>query len=124
MFASILTLAAGSTSSSGSAATSVLFLVVMVGALYMLMIRPQQRRARAQRALQSSVDVGDEVVTIGGIYGTVTEADDESVTIEIAHDVEVRFVKSAIAKKLVYDDDDDTSDETDEVEEQEADEAK
>jgi preprotein translocase subunit YajC len=83
---------------------SILFLVVMIGLLYMLMIRPQQRRARAQKELQSAIDVGDEVVTIGGIYGEVTEVDDETVVVEVADGVEVRFVRSAISRKLVFDD--------------------
>ncbi len=127
MFASILPMVAATSSgsSSGSAVTSLLFLVLMVGALYMLMIRPQQRRARAQRALQQGVEEGDEVVTIGGMYGTVTEVDDDNVTIEVADNIELRFVRSAIARKLVYDDDDQYEDEAEEEpEEQEADEAK
>ena len=101
MFASIL--AAGSTSSS-SGLISILFLVVMVGLLYMVMIRPQQRRARQQKQLQSEVGIGDEVVTIGGIYGEVTEVDDETVVVEIADGVEVRFIRNAIARKLIFDD--------------------
>jgi len=43
-------------------------------------------------------------MTIGGIFGTVQELDDESVTVEVAPNVEIRFVKSAISRKLVYDD--------------------
>ncbi len=91
-------------SSSGSGLLSIAFLVVMIGLLYMVMIRPQQRKQRQQRALQSSVDVGDEVVTIGGIYAEVTEVDDETVVLEIADGVFVRFVRSAISRKLVFDD--------------------
>ncbi len=108
MFASIL--AAGSTSSSSSGLISILFLVVMVGLLYMVMIRPQQRRARQQKQLQSEVGVGDEVVTIGGIYGEVTEVDDETVVVEIADGVEVRFIRNAIARKLLFDDEGGTTD--------------
>ncbi len=85
--------------------TSLLFIVLMIAVFYFLLIRPQQRRARGQRSLIDSLDVGDEVVTIGGMHGTITEMDDEGVIIEIAPDVEVRFVKSAIARKLVFDDD-------------------
>jgi preprotein translocase subunit YajC len=79
-------------------------LLTLVPLIYMLMIRPQQRKARAQRALQSAVEPGDEVVTIGGIYGEVSEVDDETVVVEIADGVEVRFVRSAIARKLVFQD--------------------
>jgi preprotein translocase subunit YajC len=101
VFASTLAATQGNSS---SGLISILFLVVMVGLLYMVMIRPQQRRARQQKELQSAIDVGDEVVTIGGIYGEVTEIDDETVVVEIADQVEVRFIRSAIARKLVFDD--------------------
>jgi preprotein translocase subunit YajC len=105
VFASmILVLAATTQSTSGAGLGLLLPMVLMVGLLYMVMIRPQQRKARAARTLQSAVERGDEIVTIGGIYGEVTEVDDETVVVEIADGVEVRFVRSAIARKLVFDD--------------------
>jgi preprotein translocase subunit YajC len=92
-------------SSSGGGATATLLFVVLMGAVfYLLLIRPQQRRQRQQRALIQSVEVGDEVMTTAGIYGTVRELDDESVTIEVTPGVDIRFTKGAIARKLVYDD--------------------
>jgi len=69
-----------STSSSGSF-TFILFLVVIGLAGYFLLLRPQQQRARRQRANQSEIAVGDEILTIGGIVGTVLELDAERVTI-------------------------------------------
>ena len=104
MFASIIQVLAATTQSSASPLVTLLPLILMVGLLYMVMIRPQQRKARAARTLQSAVERGDEIVTIGGIYGEVTEVDDETVVVEIADGVEVRFVRSAIARKLVFDD--------------------
>src|SRR5213593_2590188 len=92
-------------SSSGSSFSLIFFLVAMVAVFYFLLIRPQQRRQRQQRSLIESVEVGDEIMTIGGIFGTVQELDDESVTVQVAPNVEIRFVKSAISRKLVYDDD-------------------
>jgi preprotein translocase subunit YajC len=97
------TLAATQSNASGSF-ISILFLVVMIGLLYMVMIRPQRRKQQQQRALQSSIDVGDEVVTIGGIYAEVSEVDEETVVLEIADGVEVRFARGAISRKLVFDD--------------------
>jgi len=106
------------TSSSGSGTVQlVFFLVLMVAVFYFLLIRPQQRRQRQQRALIESVEVNDEVMTIGGIFGTVREMDDESVTVEVAPNVEIRFVKSAISRKLVYDDDEEEGDGAGEEEE-------
>jgi preprotein translocase subunit YajC len=99
---SITPLAAASSGSGGSVSL-VVFLLLMGGVFYFLLIRPQQRRQRQQRALIQSVAVGDEVMTIGGIYGTVRELDDESVTLEVAPGMDIRFTKTAIARKLVYD---------------------
>ena len=100
----LVSILAATQSASGSGLLSIGFLVVMIGLLYMVMIRPQQRKQRQQRALQATVDVGDEVVTIGGIYAEVSEVDDETVVLEIADGVFVRFVRSAISRKLVFDD--------------------
>jgi preprotein translocase subunit YajC len=87
----------------GDALSLFLPLVAMVGIFYFLLIRPNQRRQRAQRDLLQSLDVGDEVITIGGVYGTIREIDDEAVTLEVDDDVRIRFVKSAVARKLVFD---------------------
>ena len=106
-------------SSGGSSGAAVLLpLVLMGGIFYFLLIRPQQRRSRQQRALIDSLDVGDEVITIGGLYGTIREVDDESISLEVAPGTELRFVKSAIARKLVFDDEvvDDTEGEEEDSE--------
>lgn len=103
MLSPITPLAANSTGSY----SSLIFLVLMVVLFYLLLIRPQQRRARQQRELLSNVEVGDEVVTIGGMHGTVREVDEGEVVLEIADGVDVRFLKSAIARRLVFDDVDD-----------------
>jgi preprotein translocase subunit YajC len=87
-------------SSSGGSALPLLFGILLIGAMYFLFIRPQQRRNRAIQAMQSTLGVGDEVMTGSGIYGTVVEIDDESGTIdlEIAPDVTVKFARGAVAK--------------------------
>lgn len=79
--------------------TFLISLVLMVGIFYFLLIRPQQRRARQQRNLLGSLNVGDEVITIGGIFGRITEIDDESVTLDVGAG-QVRFIRQAIARKL------------------------
>lgn len=99
-------LAASNGSSSGGAFTTVLFIGFMFVIFYMLLIRPQRRRQQAQRQLIESLDVGDEVVTLGGMYGTIRALDDESVTLEVAPSVDIRFARGAIARKLVYDQED------------------
>jgi preprotein translocase subunit YajC len=93
---------AQSSSSGGSSALSLLLpLVLMGGIFYFLLIRPQQRRTRAQRDLLSSLDVGDEVVTIGGMHGVIRSFDDETVTLEVSPGVDLKFLRGAIARKLV-----------------------
>ncbi len=87
-------------------------LLLIFAAMYFLMIRPQQRRARSQRELIESIEVGDEVVTVGGMYGVVRELDDDSVTVEVSPGTSIRFVKSAIARKLVLDEEEYEDEET------------
>jgi preprotein translocase subunit YajC len=103
----MLTLIAASSSSSGSnPLVAFLPLILMGGIFYLLLIRPQQRRVRAQQALVNAVEVGDEVMTTAGIFGTITEIDDDegTVTVEIAPGTRVRMVKSGISRRLTEDD--------------------
>ncbi|HYH28520.1 MAG TPA: preprotein translocase subunit YajC [Actinomycetota bacterium] len=79
-------------------------LLGMVVIFYFLLIRPQQRRARQQRELVQSLEVGDQVVTIGGMHGTIRELNDEDVTLEVSPGTSVRFVRQAIARKFVLED--------------------
>ena len=91
-------------------------MLLLLGAIfYFLLIRPQNQRARAQMQMQSELDVGDEVVTTAGIYGTITEIDDDFgiITVEVAPNTEIRFSKAAVAQRLV---DEDEIDDEDEVE--------
>jgi preprotein translocase subunit YajC len=64
------------------------------------MIRPRQRQLRAQQRQMAALEVGDEIVTAGGLYGTVRRIDDEEVRVEIAPQLEVRIAKRAIAGVL------------------------
>ena len=101
---------------SPNALVGLLPLLLMGVVFYFLLIRPQNQRRRAQMEMQSNVDVGDDVVTTAGIYGTITEIDEDygTVMLEIAPNTEIRVSRAAIAQRLV-DEDDDHQDE-DEVE--------
>jgi preprotein translocase subunit YajC len=93
----------------GGSALSLLVPLGLMGVLfYFLLIRPQQRRARAQRDLISSVEVGDEIMTAGGILGTVTamDEDDELLTVEVAPGTRIRVVKRAVSQRFVEEDED------------------
>lgn len=98
----------------GGNVTFLISLALMVAIFYFLLIRPQQRRARQQRELVSSLAVGDEVVTIGGMFGTIQDMDDESVTLDVGSGTRVRFVKQAVARKFVQEDVEDKEEEASE----------
>jgi preprotein translocase subunit YajC len=85
----------------GGNVTFLISLALMVAIFYFLLIRPQQRRARQQRELVGSLTVGDEVVTIGGMFGTIAAMDDESVTLDVGSGTRIRFLKQAVARKFV-----------------------
>ena len=108
--------------SSGSAGLfTFLPLILLVAVMYFLMIRPQQRRRREAQELQSRLGAGDEVVTIGGLYGTIVEADDETVTLEIAPGVHARYARPAIARVISRAESEEEEEE--EYEEEEADQS-
>src|SRR5436305_1280480 len=92
-------IAAGSTGSSST--TLLISLALMVVVFYFLLIRPQQRRARSQRDLVEQLGVGDEIITVGGMFGTIRALDDESVTVEVATGTQIRMLKSAVLRKYV-----------------------
>jgi preprotein translocase subunit YajC len=79
---------------------SLIFLVLMVGVFYFLLIRPQQRRMKAMQSLQSSLQLGDEVITSAGFFGTIRRFDGEVVTIELSPGVEARVNRRAISGKV------------------------
>ena len=77
----------------------IIFPLLMVG-MYLLLVRPQQKRLKAQRELIASVAVGDEVVTAGGIIGTVRVLTDDRIFLEVADGVELRVLRGAISRTI------------------------
>jgi preprotein translocase subunit YajC len=77
----------------------IIFPLLMVG-MYMLLVRPQQKRLKAQRELIASIAVGDEVVTAGGIIGTVRVLTDDRIFLEVADGVELRVLRGAISRTI------------------------
>ncbi|WP_089296947.1 preprotein translocase subunit YajC [Actinoplanes regularis] len=78
----------------------VLPFILIIGVMYLLVIRPQQKRRREAMELQNKLGAGDEIVTIGGLHGTVVSVEDDVVTLEIAPDVQVRFARQAISRVI------------------------
>ena len=75
-------------------------LVAMFALLWLFLIMPQRRRAQAQRELLSSVAVGDEILTVGGLIGRVRSADDQELRLEVAPDMQVRVARRSVAAIL------------------------
>jgi preprotein translocase subunit YajC len=72
-------------------------MLVIFGAFYFLLIRPQQKRQKAHTALVSGLSVGDEVVTAGGLLGRITGVSDHYATLQIADNVEIKIQKSTVS---------------------------
>ena len=75
----------------------VIILIAVFGLMWLLLIRPQRRRQLQQARMQDEVGVGDDVLTAGGIHGTVREIEDEIVHVEIAPGTTVRLDRRAVA---------------------------
>jgi preprotein translocase subunit YajC len=92
---------AASSSKSGSSSFTFLILIVLVFVgFYFLMIRPQRRRQQAVQQQQKTVSPGARVRTTAGMYATVVAVDGDDVILEVAPDVEVRYIKRAIMEVL------------------------
>ena len=73
-------------------------MIIVMGIFYVLLILPQQRRQKQLRAMLSALKNGDKVVTSGGIYGTISGIDGDTVILKIADQVKIRVARSAIAQ--------------------------
>jgi|SRR5579871_185256 len=96
--AAAATTTTGGHSSGGS--VFFLFIVLALAAMWLIVIRPQRRKQRAQQSMQTELAVGDEILTAGGVYGTVTSVGEDEVRLEIAPNVEIRLARRAIAAQL------------------------
>lgn len=78
-----------------------IYILIFIGLIYLVGVRPQQRRRRELETIMGRLSAGDEVVTVSGIYGTVTEVEDgETLLLEVAADTDIRVAKASIARVL------------------------
>lgn len=76
-----------------------IYILIFIGLIYLVGVRPQQKRRRELENILSRLGPGDEVVTVSGIYGTVTEVEDgETLLLEVAEDTDIRVAKTSIAR--------------------------
>lgn len=93
---------AGEAEGAGGSAWQVLLLYALIigGLFYLLMIRPQRTRMRRHQTLVDSLKVGDEVTTIGGIYGRIEFMDEQSAVIQVEGGGRLRVARRALASKV------------------------
>ncbi|MDT8440541.1 MAG: preprotein translocase subunit YajC [Desulfuromonadales bacterium] len=96
MFATNAYAMAGGQGQQGGGLEGIIMLLVMFGIFYLLLIRPQQKRAKQHKELIEALKVGDEVITAGGIHGKVTAVQDDVLTLEIATGVKIRLNRTSI----------------------------
>ncbi|HEY3723182.1 MAG TPA: preprotein translocase subunit YajC [Acidimicrobiia bacterium] len=77
----------------------VLYLALLAVAFFILIVRPQRRQMAARRALIASLEVGDEVITAGGIYGTILEMSDISLEVEVAPGIVLTVAREAVSSR-------------------------
>ena len=97
-----------------------LALLLTFGLMWALLILPQQRRMRQHQAVIASLRAGAEVVTAGGVYGTITSVDEETLAVEVAPGVVLRVLRNAVSQRIGPPEEDDAeldvlTDEEDEV---------
>lgn len=99
MFISEAMAQTGSAAPAGFDFMAILPMVLIFAVFYFLVIRPQQKKVKAHKALVSGARRGDKVITASGIYGKITKViDDTEVEVEIAENTRIRLLKSAIGE--------------------------
>ncbi|MCF6339733.1 MAG: preprotein translocase subunit YajC [Sulfurimonas sp.] len=73
--------------------------IVLIGIMYFIIIRPQQKEAKAKTAMLAAIEKGDKVVTNGGFIAVIHKVEDKFLSIKINNDVIVKITKDAIARK-------------------------
>ena len=95
-----------------------ILLLAMLVLLWALLIRPQRSRQRQQQELLTSVEPGDEILTVGGLYGIVQEIDEEDdLIVEVADAVHVRIARRAVAGVVKPEEETDEAEDADEDDE-------
>lgn len=81
---------------------SFLPLIIILGLLWLVLLRPQQRRAKNRREMLSKLEVGDEVLMSSGVYGRIASFDEQTVFVDIADNVRVKVTRDSIAERITY----------------------
>jgi preprotein translocase subunit YajC len=79
---------------------ALIWMILMLAVFYVLLVRPQRRQMMAHRELMASLQAGDQVVTMGGIFGRIQSLDDEVVDLEVAPGTTLRVARSAVSRRV------------------------
>ncbi len=77
---------------------SLLILLGFFAVMYFVMIRPQRKKQAEHEEMVENLGVGDDVVTIGGLHGSIVALDDETVDLEVTDEIVVRYQRSSVAE--------------------------
>lgn len=75
-------------------------LLLMFAVFYFILIRPQQKKQKSQREMLQNLKTGDQVITSGGLYGTIVAIDEQKITLRIAENVKVEVGRSFVASRV------------------------
>ena len=93
-------------SGGGSAIFTIVYLVVIVAVMYFLLIRPQRKKTKEEKKMRENLMVGDDIVTIGGIYGKVISLKEDTIVIESKSDhSKITIARWALQQNLTVHDD-------------------
>jgi preprotein translocase subunit YajC len=88
----------GGSGGSSALLTQIVFFAAIFAIFYFLLIRPQQKQKREREAMLAAVKKGDRVVTSSGLHGTVTNLNEQTVTLRVADQVKLEFDRSALGR--------------------------
>ena len=98
MVSSLYAMGEGAQKGQTNPVTTIIFIVIIIAILYFLLFLPQRKQEQKRRQMIEGLKRGDEVVTAGGIHGTITRIKEDSVVVKIADKVEVTVKKSSVSK--------------------------
>jgi len=91
---------------------SLIIIAVLFGLFWVVLLRPQRRRAAVQRALLDSLEPGDEIISTGGMFGVIRTIDEEELHVEVSDGVVVRMARRAVAGIVEHDEEEDEEEDT------------
>ena len=92
---------------SGNALAMIIYIVVIFAFMYFILIRPQKKKQKKEEQMRNNVQVGDEIITIGGIYGRIVAIKDDSFIIESGPDrTKMKIARWAMQQNLTVHDED------------------